>query len=583
MVDSWRNLSQTISETTFKSLEELKFEKPTPVQAACIPLLLSYKDVAAEAVTGSGKTLAFVIPVFELLRKRETPLKKFEVGALIISPTRDLAQQIFEVVRCFGKEVPDLSVSLVIGGKNNHQENENVANIIIGTPGRLEAMFEKKQGSQELARCVKSLEMLVLDEADRLLDLGFEASINTILSYLPKQRRTGLFSATQTAEVEKLIRAGLRNPVRVSIKEKARTQDSLSGDEIQRTPSTLKNYYMILNSDEKLNQLVAFIQSHRKQKIMVFLSTCAGVDYFSKILQPLLKKSQLYCIHGKMKNRKKVISRFKSQGGGVLVCTDVMARGIDIPEVNWVIQYDPPTSAAVFVHRCGRTARIGNAGSAVVFLTPEEESFVEFIEINQKVPLHKMDKLETDHNYLPEVQTMAVNDRGVYEKGMRAFVSFVQSYAKHECYMIFQMKKMDFGRLANGFGLIKAPKMPELKGEKMDNFYPVPIDTNDIVYSDKGLEKQRQIKLQTETENKRKRLTRPPKSEAWSQKKDQRERKMKRKEIKEKKKEKRKVELTEEDIDSLEDDFRMVKKLKNNKISQEEFDKEFSVDSDPEL
>ena len=130
MVDSWRKLSQSISESTYTSLKELNFEKPTPVQAACIPLLLSYKDVAAEAVTGSGKTLAFTIPVFELLKKRETALKKHEVGALIVSPTRDLAQQIYEVVCCFGKQVPNLTTSLVIGGKNVQQENESVGEYV---------------------------------------------------------------------------------------------------------------------------------------------------------------------------------------------------------------------------------------------------------------------------------------------------------------------------------------------------------------------------------------------------------------------------------------------------------------------
>ena len=169
--------------------------------------------------------------------------------------------------------------------------------IIVGTPGRLEALFEQKQGaiSSVLARAVKELDVLILDEADRLLDMGFEASLNTILSYLPKQRRTGLFSATQTSETEKLIRAGLRNPVRVAIKEKACPNvdavDETSEGQIQRTPAMLKNYYMIVEANEKLNQLMYFLQAHRKEKIMLFVSTCAGVDYFSKILPPMLKKS----------------------------------------------------------------------------------------------------------------------------------------------------------------------------------------------------------------------------------------------------------------------------------------------------
>lgn len=150
-------------------------------------------------------------------------------------------------------------------------------------------MLEKPQHGLNLAASVRSLEVLVLDEADQLLDLGFEASINTILSYLPKQRRTGLFSATQTDELENLIRAGLRNPVRVNVKEKKREDGKME----QRTPSTLKNFYMIVESDEKFNQMMNFIQARKKEKIMIFFSTCAGVDYFSKMLQLLLKNTQV--------------------------------------------------------------------------------------------------------------------------------------------------------------------------------------------------------------------------------------------------------------------------------------------------
>ena len=135
-----------------------------------------------------------------------------------------------------------------------------------------------------------------------------------------------------------------------------------------------------------------------------------------------------------------------------------------------------------YIDRCGRTARIGQQGSALVFLHPHEESFVKFIEINQKVPLFEMDKYTIENDYLPKVQTMAINDRSVFEKGMRAFVSFVQSYAKHECYSLFRVKDLDFGKLATGFGLLKIPRMPETKGKVITNFVDVPIDTDDIKY-----------------------------------------------------------------------------------------------------
>lgn len=176
------------------------------------------------------------------------------------------------------------------------------------------------------------------------------------------------------------------------------------------------------------------------------------------------------------------MERFRSLTSGLLLCTDVMARGIDIPDVNWVIQYDPPKSAESFVHRCGRTARIGNTGNALVFLLPTEDSYVKFIEINQKVVLKPYEKTEGVNNYLPKLQKFALKDRAVYEKGARAFVSFVQSYIKHECNMIFRMKALDFGKLATGYGLLRIPKMPELKGKVIENFQPVDIDISTIPY-----------------------------------------------------------------------------------------------------
>uniref|UniRef100_A0A1B0D550 ATP-dependent RNA helicase n=1 Tax=Phlebotomus papatasi TaxID=29031 RepID=A0A1B0D550_PHLPP len=200
----------------------------TPVQAATIPLLMSCKDVAAEAVTGSGKTLAFIVPLLEILLKhqRESPWKKTEIGAIVISPTRELATQTSIVLKSF-LEHPDLSIftqKLLVGGNSVEEDINSLRNrgalVLICTPGRLEDLLERK-GQLNLAARVKSLEILILDEADRLLDLGFTATINTILSYLPRQRRTGLFSATQTKEVMDLMRAGLRNPVVVSVREKA--------------------------------------------------------------------------------------------------------------------------------------------------------------------------------------------------------------------------------------------------------------------------------------------------------------------------------------------------------------------------
>uniref|UniRef100_A0A8C4LXE4 ATP-dependent RNA helicase n=1 Tax=Equus asinus asinus TaxID=83772 RepID=A0A8C4LXE4_EQUAS len=467
---SWESLPVPLHPGVLGVLQELGFPYMTPVQSATIPLFLKNKDVAAEAVTGSGKTLAFVIPILEILLRREEKLKKSQVGAIIITPTRELAIQIDEVLSHFTQPFPQFSQILWIGGRNPGEDvvrfKEQGGNIIVATPGRLEDMFRRKAEGLDLASCVRALDVLVLDEADRLLDMGFEASINTILEFLPKQRRTGLFSATQTQEVENLVRAGLRNPVRISVKEKG-----LAASSTQKTPSRLENYYMVCKADEKFNQLVHFLRNHKQEKHLVFFSTCACVEYYGKALEALVKSVKIMCIHGKMKyKRNKIFMEFRKLPSGILVCTDVMARGIDIPEVNWVLQYDPPSNASAFVHRCGRTARIGHGGSALVFLLPMEESYINFLAINQKCPLQEMKLQKNTMDLLPKLQSMALADRAVFEKGMKAFVSYVQAYAKHECSLIFRLKDLDFARLARGFALLRMPKMPELRGKQFPDF-----------------------------------------------------------------------------------------------------------------
>ncbi|XP_076842755.1 ATP-dependent RNA helicase DDX55 [Brachyhypopomus gauderio] len=567
----WDSLPVKLHESVLLTLEKNGFTYMTPVQSACIPLFMGNKDVAAEAVTGSGKTLAFVIPVIEILLKREVRLKKMQVGALIITPTRELATQISEVMGQFLEGFPQFRQILLIGGSNPIEDvnkfKDYGGNIVIGTPGRLEDMLRRKADGLDLASSVKALDVLVLDEADRLLDMGFEASLNTILGYLPKQRRTGLFSATQTQELEKLVRAGLRNPVRVTVKEKG-----VAASSVQRTPFRLSNYYTICRTENKFNTLVAFLRQHKHEKQLVFFSTCACVEYFGKALEVLIKNTPIHCIHGKMKDKRNTIfSQFRELKSGILVCTDVMARGIDIPDVNWVLQYDPPSSASSFVHRCGRTARIGNRGNALVFLLPMEESYVNFLLINQKCPLQLYPAVKDVVDVLPKLKALALGDRAVFEKGMRAFVSYVQSYAKHECSLIFRIKDLDFGSLARGFALLRMPKMPELRGKTFSDFEEVP-DTDAICYKDKNREKQRRKTLQQQMEKE----TQAPskknfaKNKAWSK---QQSKKYKRKKMAAKRELDEGSDVDDEDMKELLSDTRLLKRLKKGKISAEEFDK----------
>ncbi|XP_061553802.1 ATP-dependent RNA helicase DDX55 isoform X2 [Phycodurus eques] len=579
---TWDSLAGKLNDKILETLRELKFTHMTPVQAACIPLFMSNKDVAAEAVTGSGKTLAFVIPVLEVLLRREEKLKKMQVGALVVTPTRELAMQISEVIGHFLQKFPQFTQMLMIGGNNPMEDvekfKENGANIVVATPGRLEDMFRRKGDGVDLAGSVKSLDVLVLDEADRLLDMGFENSLNAILSFLPKQRRTGLFSATQTQELDKLVRAGLRNPVRVAVKEKG-----VADGAARRTPSALSNYYTVCRAERKFNALVAFLRQHKHQKQLVFFSTCACVEYFGRALETLVKRVPVHCIHGKMKHkRNKIFADFRAVKSGILVCTDVMARGVDIPDVNWVLQYDPPSSASAFVHRCGRTARIGNRGNALVFLLPMEESYVNFLSINQKCPLEKMPAVSDVVDVLPKVKALAQADRAMFDKGMKAFVSYVQAYAKHECSLIFRVKDLDFASVARGFALLRLPKMPELRGKSFPDFQPAPLDTENIRYKDKQREKLRQktlaeLKLRRREGVDDRAAKKPVRNQAWSKQKAKKDR---RKKNATKRKHAQSSDDEDENTEELLKDTRLLKKLKKGQICEEDFEREITGGAD---
>uniref|UniRef100_A0A3Q3D5M9 ATP-dependent RNA helicase n=1 Tax=Hippocampus comes TaxID=109280 RepID=A0A3Q3D5M9_HIPCM len=532
---TWDTMAVELNDNILETLRELKFTHMTPVQAACIPLFMRNKDVAAEAVTGSGKTLAFVIPILEVLLRREEKLKKMQVGALVVTPTRELAVQINEVIGRFLQKFPQFTQMLMIGGNNPMEDvekfKERGAHIVVATPGRLEDMFRRKGDGVDLAGSVKSLDVLVLDEADRLLDMGFENSLNAILSFLPKQRRTGLFSATQTQELEKLVRAGLRNPVRIVVKEKG-TADSAT----VRTPARLCNYYTVCRAEDKFNQLVAFLRQHKHQKQLVFFSTCACVEYFGRALEILVKKVRVHCIHGK---------------------------------ILFLI--------FAFVHRCGRTARIGNHGNALVFLLPMEESYVNFLSINQKCPLRKMPAVNDVVDVLPKVKALAQADRAVFEKGMKAFVSYVQAYAKHECSLIFRVKDLDFSSVARGFALLRLPKMPELRGKSFPDFQPVALDTDTIRYKDKQREKLRQktlaeLKLRQQDDDKT-RTKKAVGNHAWSK---QKAKKNRRKKNAAKRKRAQCSDDDDQDIEELMKDTRLLKKLKKGQICEGDFERQIT-------
>ena len=527
--DTFESIKPNLSPGIISALSEFKFQRMTPVQAAVIPLFLKNKDVCVQAVTGSGKSLSFLIPMIEMILRRTTLLKKNQIGGLVIAPTRELASQTHQVCQTLCRHCSlTLPLLLVGGGSGYRPVNADLesfaslgSDIIIGTPGRVEDVLSRYNDIQ-----VNELECLVLDEADVLLDMGFEVSLTKILSLLPKMRRTGLFSATKANQllstegggnhgIHRLIsRAGLRNPVMIDVTIDMNVSKTTDGSGKRKlsnispvdiaTPSSLSNYYLITHLDEKLSRLVAFLRQHDNEKIIIFFLTCASVEYFGLALQQLLPSSKHYVelLHGKLnpKRREKAMERFRTFGnsswksedddtnnpdqatassmeskikpvptGAILLCTDVAARGLDVADIHWTVQFDPPVDPAQFIHRVGRSARAGRRGSSLIFLTPKEDAYVDFLRM-RKVPIDMVSSTELcapdlisvneDNSVqkeaenggrmirnaqgqcladiLPRIRNMVLQDRDLLEKGTKAFTAHVRAYKEHQCSFIFR-------------------------------------------------------------------------------------------------------------------------------------------------
>ncbi|CAL1387718.1 unnamed protein product [Linum trigynum] len=566
------DLNPALSDPVLDALKEGGFDYCTPVQAATIPLLCGYKDVAVDAATGSGKTLAFVVPLVEILRRVSPAPKPQQVLGIIISPTRELSSQIYHVAQPFIATLSNLKSLLLVGGGDVKADvkkiEEDGANLLIGTPGRLHDIMERVDDLD-----FRNLEVLILDEADRLLDMGFQKQLNAIISRLPKLRRTGLFSATQTEAVQELAKAGLRNPVRVEVRAETKSlgdSGSSQHSASSKTPSGLHLEYFECEADKKPSELVDLLVKNKSRKTIIYFMTCACVDYWGVVLPQLsvLKGLSLIALHGKMKQnaREKALAKFTSLTSGVLLCTDVAARGLDIPGVDYIVQYDPPQDPNVFIHRVGRTARLGRQGHGIVFLLPKEEAYVEFLKI-RRVPLEERKSIDDVPDVVSQIRSVARKDRDVMEKGLRAFVSFVRAYKEHHCSFIFRWKELEVGKLGMGFGLLQLPSMPEVKHHSLstEGFVPVEdLKLGEIKFKDKSREKQRKKNLQAkkeakQNEDKPQKPKRNPDAAAPA---------MRKKTAKQ-----RRAVQTAEDEEELAREYRLLKKLKKGAINEDEFAK----------
>ncbi|KAL8931515.1 MAG: hypothetical protein Q9216_007175, partial [Gyalolechia sp. 2 TL-2023] len=442
-----------LSRPTTSGLEVSHFKSLTDIQQKGIPLALKGSDILGAAKTGSGKTLAFLVPVLEnLYRRKWTELGG--LGALILSPTRELAIQIFEVLRKIGR-YHSFSAGLVIGGRSLQEERERLGrmNILVSTPGRMLQHMD-----QTAVFGVDNLQMLVLDEADRILDLGFQSTVDAIVEHLPKQRQTLLFSATQTKKVSDLARLSLKDPEYVSVHEAASSA----------TPSTLQQNYIVTPLPEKLDTLWSFIRANLKSKILVFLSSGKQVRFVYESFRHMQPGIPLLHLLGRQKQaaRLEITSKFSATKNSCLFATDVVARGLDFPAVDWVIQVDCPEDADTYIHRVGRTARYERNGRAVIFLAPtEEEGMLKRLE-QKKVLVERINvRQKKQQSIKHQLQNMCFKDPELKYLGQKAFISYVKSIYLQRDKDVFQLNELPLEEFSASMGLPGAPRIKFLKGD----------------------------------------------------------------------------------------------------------------------
>ncbi|KAK8805784.1 hypothetical protein WA158_002440 [Blastocystis sp. Blastoise] len=445
--------SLELSDSLQKAITSMGFTTMTPIQARTIPALLAGKDLLGAAKTGSGKTLAFLLPVIESLNRIKWK-QRDGTGAIIISPTRELALQTYGVL-CDLLKDSNVTHGLIMGGANRRNEAiklEKGVGIVVATPGRLLDHLENTKGF-----IYKNALCLVIDEADRILQIGFEEDMKAIIKLLPKDRQTILFSATQDKNVQGLAKLSLKDsPIYVGVND--------NSDEA--TVDRLEQGYVVCNSSERFMLLYTFLKkNYKKKKIicyfysiyiyiyMVFFSSCNSVKYHAELLNyidiPVLD------IHGKQKQQRRtqVFFEFVNAKTGVLLCTDVAARGLDIPAVDWIIQYDPADDPKEYIHRVGRTARGSEGkGKALLFLLPEELGFLKYLK-EHKVTLNEYEfpvskrqlfKLISQNYYL-------------HKSAREAYRSYIMSYASHGLKDIFDVQRLDLQGVAKGFGFEVPP------------------------------------------------------------------------------------------------------------------------------
>ncbi|GAM19591.1 hypothetical protein SAMD00019534_027660 [Acytostelium subglobosum LB1] len=516
----------------------MQLKQPTHIQSASIPHILKKKDVMVKAQTGSGKTLAYMIPVVQELSIRPQRISRAEgCYCIIVAPTRELALQIFEVLQKLLKPFHWIVPGLIMGGESRDSEKARLRkgiSILVATPGRLLDHLKMTQSFM-----VQNAQWLVLDEADRLLDLGFEKSINDIITIMNQKQQTRdkrqniLVSATLSEGINRLASLSLVDPVYVSVEGQLHTDENGQlKEEGYVAPKQLDQYYVEVESKERLVSLVAFLKwkttsslmSGGASKIIIFFSSCDSVEFHHYLFSNVkldadrsgqnaqkansifkdggtvvdkdgtVKKDEikklplfaatLYKLHGdiEQKQRTDTFLNFKKAKEGILLTTDVAARGLDLPEVNWIVQYDPCSDTKEYIHRIGRTARLGHTGSALIFLTPSERKYImhlnkyniEPTEMNVTTILQslyhttegqlkktiKSTQLESQvHDLQLTMERYVLEDEKGTELARSAYQSSLRAYATHKTLLksVFHIGSLHLGHVSKSFALRETP------------------------------------------------------------------------------------------------------------------------------
>ncbi|CAJ1069558.1 probable ATP-dependent RNA helicase DDX31 [Xyrichtys novacula] len=487
----------------------------TSVQKQTIPVLLSGQDAVVRSQTGSGKTLSYAVPVVQSLQVVQPKISRSDGPlALVIVPTRELAQQTFQTFQKLLKPFTWIVPGVLMGGEKRKAEKARLRkgiNILVSTPGRLVDHIKNT-----LSIAFSAVRWLILDEADRTLDLGFEKDLTVILNSLNStgpSRQNVLLSATLTSGVTRLADICLNNPVSIHISGPASSDltapssdlSTASQSESFAMPEALKQFVVMVPSKIRLVCLAAFILDKCKfsqnNKLIIFVSSCEAVEFLYSLFTSVLsgpstnQKPRLSFtrLHGNMKQeeRSEVFQEFSASKSGVLFCTDVAARGLDLPQVTWIIQYTPPTSAAEYVHRVGRTARIGGSGSSLLFLTPAETAFIAEL-ANHNISLSEMKLLDIlsclmlDDTYKgrgkyhskssskaleqetreratvlqTEFENFVHSDIHSVQNAKKALQSFLRAYTTYPAHLkhVFHIRSLHLGHTAKSFGLRDAPQ-----------------------------------------------------------------------------------------------------------------------------